>query len=195
MRDKKLRALIEGAILVAMAQALSYLKLYEFPFGGSITLAMIPVFFYCTRWGLSSGLLASFVFSILQMVFDGAYAWTWQAIILDYLVAFTVLGAAGMFKGKKYGIFYGTVAGSALRFLAHLFSGVYVWAEYMPERFLGIPMTNVWVYSAIYNGIYTGANMIICLVVFGVLFKPLGKYIEGRDIPQKEVDTGYQNNI
>jgi Predicted membrane protein len=182
MQTQKLRSITEGAVMVAMAQILGYLKLYEFPFGGSITLAMIPIFFYCIRWGLGSGLLMSFVFSVLQLMFDGAYAYTWQAMILDYLLAFTLLGVSGVFKGKKYGLFFGTVLGSALRFVSHLFSGVYVWAEYMPEEFLGMKMTSPWLYSAIYNGIYTGANMVIAILVFALLLKPLEKYIEGRDI-------------
>lgn len=178
----KLRSLTEGAILVAIAQVLGYIKIFEFPFGGSITPAMIPIFLYCARWGLGRGLMASFAFSVLQCVFDGAYAYTWQAIILDYLLAFTLLGTAGAFSKVKYGIFYGTVLGSVMRFAAHLLSGVYVWAEYMPEEFLSLPMTNVWVYSALYNSIYVGANMIICIIVFALLYKPLGRYIKGEDL-------------
>ena len=34
-----LRALVEGAVFVALAQVLSYLKLFELPQGGSITLS------------------------------------------------------------------------------------------------------------------------------------------------------------
>ncbi|HAJ65920.1 MAG TPA: proton-coupled thiamine transporter YuaJ, partial [Clostridiales bacterium] len=55
-----LRALTEGAVMVALAQVLSYLKLFELPQGGSITVAMLPIFVYCARWGFGPGMLASF---------------------------------------------------------------------------------------------------------------------------------------
>ena len=47
----RLRALCEGAIFIALAQVLSYLKLFELPQGGSITIEMLPIFLYCARWG------------------------------------------------------------------------------------------------------------------------------------------------
>lgn len=96
----RIRALCEGAIMVALAQALSYLKFMELPNGGSLTLAMFPIVFFSLRWGLGQGLLAGFVFGLLQLIFDGAYAWGWQSMLLDYLVAFTPLGLAGLFRGK-----------------------------------------------------------------------------------------------
>lgn len=50
-QHRSVRALCEGAIMVALAQILAYLKLYELPQGGSITLAMVPIFFFAVRWG------------------------------------------------------------------------------------------------------------------------------------------------
>lgn len=91
----RLRALCEGAIFIALAQVLSYLKLFELPQGGSITIEMLPIFLYCARWGFGPGMLASFAYSILQAVLSSTYAWTWQSLIGDYLLAFTVLGFAG----------------------------------------------------------------------------------------------------
>ena len=87
--------LCEGAIMVALAQILSYLKLMELPNGGSLTPAMFPIILFAVRWGLGPGLMAGFVFGLLQLIFDGAYAWGWQSMLLDYLVAFTPLGLAG----------------------------------------------------------------------------------------------------
>ena len=85
----RLRALCEGAIFIALAQVLSYLKLFELPQGGSITIEMLPIFLYCARWGFGPGMLASFAYSILQAVLSSTYAWTWQSLIGDYLLAFT----------------------------------------------------------------------------------------------------------
>ena len=74
MKNSKitLRALTEGAIFVALAQVIGYLKLFELPQGGSITVAMLPIFLYCARWGSGPGMLASFVYSVLQLTLDGA---------------------------------------------------------------------------------------------------------------------------
>lgn len=108
----RLRALCEGAIFIALAQVLSYLKLFELPQGGSITIEMLPIFLYCARWGFGPGMLASFAYSILQAVLSSTYAWTWQSLIGDYLLAFTVLGFAGACSKLKDGFFIGTVVGS-----------------------------------------------------------------------------------
>ncbi len=177
-----LRALTEGAVFVAIAQVVGYLKLFELPQGGSFVLAMFPIFFYCVRWGFLPGMLASAVYSVLQLTLDGAYAWGWQSIIGDYLVAFTVLGVAGVFHGKKYGLFWGTIAGSMARFLVHYVTGATVWAEYMPEEFYGLTMTSPWIYSALYNGSYMIPNMILCLILSALVIKPLGRYVRGEDL-------------
>lgn len=177
-----LRALCEGAVMVALAQILGYLKLYELPQGGSITLSMLPIFFFAIRWGLKDGLLCSFVFGILQLLMDGGFAIGWQSMLGDYIIAFGVLGLAGLCAGKKWGIFVGTIIGSVARFLVHWVVGATIWAEYMPDNFFGMTMTSPWFYSALYNGSYMLIDMVACLVVFAVLFVPMRKYILAEDL-------------
>jgi thiamine transporter len=177
-----LRRLCEGAIMVAIAQILSYLKLWEMPWGGSIVLAMVPIILFSVRWGLGSGLLAGFVFGVLQFMFDGGFAIGWQSIVGDYLLAFTVLGLAGLMKGKKLGVFWGTLIGGFARFLVHYVVGATIWAAYMPDTFFGMTMTSPWIYSLLYNIAYMGPNIIITLVIFGLLYVPMKKYLLGQDI-------------
>ena len=177
-----LRALTEGAVMVAVAQVLSMLKLWEMPWGGSVTLAMIPILLYAVRWGLVPGLLSGFVFGVLQFTFDGGFAIGWQSIIGDYLLAFAVLGLAGLAQGKKAGIFTGTLIGGFARFLVHYVVGATVWAEYMPDSFFGMTMHSPWFYSCLYNLAYMLPNIVICLAVFALLWKPMGKYLRGEDI-------------
>ena len=179
---RRIRMICEGGLMVVLAQILSYIKLWEMPWGGSICLAMLPIFLYAVRWGLGSGLTAGFVFGVLQFMFDGGFALGWQSIIGDYLVAFTVLGLAGIFQGKKGGIFWGTILGSLARFLVHYVVGATVWAEYMPETFFGMTMTTPWFYSMLYNGFYMAIDMILCLVIFALLYRPLNKYLTGADL-------------
>jgi len=183
MKSKTLiRQMCEGAMLVAVAQILSYLKLWEMPWGGSVVLSMVPLVLYAVRWGLGPGLLASFVFGVLQFVFDGGFAIGWQSILGDYLLAFTVLGLAGLMKGRKYGVFTGGLIAGAARFLVHYVVGATIWAEYMPESFFGMTMTTPWIYSLLYNLAYMLPNILITLVVFGLLWKPMKKYLTGGDI-------------
>ncbi len=177
-----LRALTEGAVFVALAQIISYLKLFELPQGGSITVAMLPIFLYCARWGFGPGMLASFVYSLLQLFLDGAYAWGWQSMLGDYIVAFTVLGLAGLFHGQQYGFFVGIVVGSLARFLVHYVVGATVWAEYMPETFFGLTMHSPWFYSMLYNGSYMLIDMFLCLVIGLAVWAPLKQYIRGEDL-------------
>ena len=178
----KLRALCEGAIMVALAQVLGYLKFFELPQGGSITIGMLPIFLYCARWGFGPGMLASIVYSVLQLLLDGAYAWGWQSMVGDYILAFSVLGLAGLFHKNHYGFYYGILVGGFARFLVHYLTGVFVWGAYMPETFFGMTMTTPWFYSALYNGSYMLLDLVFCLLLGWLLWKPLGKYIRGEDI-------------
>jgi thiamine transporter len=179
----RIRALTEGAMLVAAAQVLSYIKLYTFPQGGSVTCAMFPILLYAVRWGLGRGLLAGFVYGCLQLVFDGAYAWGWQSMVLDYLLAFTPLGLAGLFKGKRWGIFPGTVLGCAARFAVHYYSGVTVYRITMPTEIPGFGVfDSAEIYSLVYNGCYMLPCMVIALVIAGALYVPMKHYFAGRDL-------------
>ena len=181
--NRKTRMLAEGAVMVALAQILSYIKLFgDLPNGGSITLAAVPIVLYAVRWGLGPGLLAGFALGLLQMVFDGAYAWGWQSMLLDYLVAYTPLGLAGLFKGKSWGVFPGALVGNLGRFAVHYISGVTIYKILAPTEFMGTTFTSPSFYSLIYNGSYMLPNLILCLVAFALLYKPMKKYFVGADL-------------
>ena len=184
MSHRSVRALCEGAILVAAAQLLSYLRLWRMPWGGSVVLAMVPIVLYAIRWGFARGLFAGFVFGILQFTLDGGFAIGWQSILGDYLVAFTVLGCAGFFARKKYGVFAGSVVAGVARFIVHWVVGATVWAAYMPDVYLGINMSSPWFYSLLYNACYMLPNIVITVVVFAILYaiKPVRKYLYAGDL-------------
>lgn len=178
----RVRMLCEGALLVAAAQILSYVKFLELPNGGALTPAMFPVLLFAVRWGWKDGLLGGLVLGILQFMFDGGFSLGWQSILGDYLLAFTALGLAGVFRGRRWGIFAGTVLGCAGRFLVHYVVGATIWAEYMPEEFLSMTMTSPWLYSLLYNGVYMLPNMVLALVIGALLYRPMGRYLTGADI-------------
>ena len=183
-RRNATRMLCEGAIMVALSQILSYIKIMELPNGGSLTPAMFPILLFAVRWGLKDGLLAGFVFGLLQLIFDGAYAWGWQSMLLDYLVAFPPLGLAGLFKGKKWGIFAGTVLGCLGRFIVHFISGITIYRIYAPTEILGTVFDEPNLYSLVYNGSYMLPNTILALAIAGLLYAPLKKFNVGEDIPK-----------
>ena len=86
MKNPKLRvllSLVEGAIMVALAQVLGYLKLWQMPNGGSVTFVMLPIFVYCVRWGFGRGILAAFALAVLQFLLDGGLALGWTEVAAD----------------------------------------------------------------------------------------------------------------
>ena len=182
----RIRALTEGAMLVAAAQVLSLVKLYEFPQGGSVTAAMFPVLLYAVRWGLGRGLLVCFAYGLLDMLLGGGYAWGWQSILLDYLVAYTALAVGGFFRGKAWGIFPCVAIGCLGRFAVHYFSGITLYRILEPTGIEGLEglgvFTNPHVYSIVYNGVYMLPNTVIALVLAAVLYVPMKKFFAGKDI-------------
>ena len=179
----RLRALCEGAIMVALAFVMSFIKLYELPNGGSLTPAMFPILLYALRWGLPQGLTAGFVVGLLQLIFDGAYAWGWQSMLLDYLLAFTPLGLAGLFKGKAWGIFPGTFIGCLGRFIVHHISGITIYRIIEPTAVPGLgTYDNAHLYSLVYNGSYMLPNMVLAMLLAGVLYVPMKRYFSGQDL-------------
>ncbi|MBQ7292409.1 MAG: energy-coupled thiamine transporter ThiT [Clostridia bacterium] len=181
MNQTKTRMLTEGAIMVALAFILSFLKIVNFPWGGSITiLSMLPIVVFSLRYGAKYGFAVSFVYSVLQLVqgivVDGIFAWgltpmTLIAVIfLDYLLPFTLLGAAGFFNNGKFTtVIAGTVVSVMFRFVCHYLSGVFIWKTV--GELLGISTTSPYLYSLLYNGAYMIPEMIFTAIGAVILFK------------------------
>ncbi len=182
----RIRALTEGAILLALAVVLNYLSGIIFaslPQGGSVTLAMFPLLLYVHRWGLGKGLLVCFAYGTMDMLLGKGYAWGWQSILLDYLVAYTALALGGFFKGKAWGIFPCIGLGCLGRFLVHHISGVTLYRIIAPTAIEGLGVfTNPHVYSLVYNGTYMLPNLLIALAIAGLLYGPMKKYFAGNDM-------------
>lgn len=180
----RVRMLCEGAVFVALAEILGYLKFGHLPNGGSVSLLMLPMIVFALRWGLGSGLLAGFALGVLDFLVGGGIAIGWQSILGDYVIALTALGLTGLGRGRGLpGLAVGTVLGCLGRFLSIWVTGATLWGEYMPEEFLGLPMTNEWVYSLLYNGIPIGASSAATLaVVLALAATPARRYLLGHDI-------------
>ena len=166
-----LRAITEIAVAVALAVILNFLPLWKMPQGGSVSLEMLPILIIALRWGFKEGLLAGFVYGLLQLAFNPYIIHPVQ-LILDYPLPYMLLGVAGIFKeqvkkhkDKKINIYIilAVISGGLLRFVTHVLSGVVFFSQYAPEG------TNVWIYSTIYNGSYLLPSLIVCYVVIAIL--------------------------
>lgn len=162
-RKQNLLALVESALMVALAFVLSFVKIWEMPLGGSITLlSMLPIMIVSFRHGVKWGLGAGFVYSWTQILTGGVFGWGLTptiligSLLLDYIIAFTGLGLAGIARSKgKIGIILGAVGACVLRFLSSFVSGVVLFAQV--DEFVVFGQT--WVdrpvlYSLCYNGMY-----------------------------------------
>ena len=168
-QKNKIRALTEGAIMIAAATVLGYFRLFRFPSGGSVDLALVPILVYCLRWGPRYSLICCFVNGVLQYFLGGGIAISWQSMLLDYVVAYTLVFLCGFGAGKKFGWLWGTVLGSFGRWVSLTLSGGLLWYMYMPEVFLGMPMKNPWIYSMLLNGVLVLAVMAVDLIVLGIM--------------------------
>lgn len=181
----KLRALCEVAIFVAIAVVLDQIRLNILPQGGSVSFVLVPLTFLSIRWGVRWGLIAGLAFGLIKAIVGGGFAWGWQSILLDYFVAFTVIGLAGLFYRRAGGwAIVATVVAGLAQYVVFLLSGVIIWGEWMPDEFLGMAMGNTWFYSLLYNGLYMVPNTLIGAVIIGILAVPLKKYFRGEDLVQ-----------
>ena len=180
-KHRSIRLLTEGAILIALAEILSLLPLYKFPWGGSVDIAMLPIIIFCVKWGFGPAMIAATAHGLLQALLGSSGGFVgWQSFLGDYLVAYMVLGVAGLFKGR---FVPAALLGCATRFLVHYVVGATIWAEYMPETFFGMTMTTPWIYSALYNGAYM-LPCTVLVVIAGLLLQktPAKKYLFRQEI-------------
>ncbi len=180
MKKRTTLIIAECAMMIAMSTVLSLVKLFTLPQGGSVTCAsMVPLVIVSYRHGLKWGLGTAFAHSLLQMLLEfnpppaGTFWALMGVILLDYVIAFTALGAAAFFrkpfKNKAAGAAAGAAAVGVIRFLCSFLSGIMIWSSYAPEG------TPVWLYSLTYNGSYMLPEVIITSVVTMILVPVLDR--------------------
>lgn len=208
MNQQKLRRLTVSGMMLALATVLAivcaYIPFLNLPFGGGFTVAsMLPIVIVAYMYGTGWGLFTAACYSLIQIVISltqGAggtvmallmpasddfmgYGAGVAIIVIDYIIAYTVLGLGGIFrnkiKSKTLALVLGVVVAIALRYLAHIISG-YVfygaWAEWFftQEGFysIGSFILNAFsgkalslVYSIFYNGLYMIPEIVITAIV------------------------------
>ncbi|MBO7293710.1 MAG: energy-coupled thiamine transporter ThiT [Clostridia bacterium] len=180
MNRTRTLALAECALLLAAAVALSYVKIIQLPFSGSVTLlSMLPLCLVSLRHGIGWGLGTAFAYSWFQILQGGVFAWGLTpgiliaSLFLDYILAFTVLGLAGLFRRRGIlGVVAGVTLVCALRFLSHLLAGAVLWANL--EEFVAFGREWVgrpWLYSLCYNGVYMLPETVFTSLGAFILFR------------------------
>ena len=180
MRNTKVYALCECAIMLALSVALSYVKFLSLPFDGSITLfSMLPVCLVAIKYGTKWGLGTAFCFSWFQILQGGVFGWGLtptmliSSLLLDYIIAYTVLGFAGMLRKKGYvGMLLEIAAVCFLRFLVHFLAGVILWANFEQfEAFGQVIQNNPTLYSICYNGVYMLPETVLTVAVAAIVLR------------------------
>ncbi len=205
MKSKKI---VISAMLIALATVLSLVQPFQLPFGGGITVAsMMPVIILSYIFGVRWGLFSAFVYSLLQIALGirtvsaffmpGDEQMALLAAIcvclLDYVVAYTLLGFGGIFKGRfkndSISLIFGSLLATALRYITHIVSGAIffgAWAEWfftqdgfysvgnmIMDTFSGAGLSIM--YSIFYNGLYMVPEIIITAFVSPFVYKMLKK--------------------
>ena len=188
MKQKRIHILCECGILVALSIALSLISMLFlepllrplFPFGGSVTLfSMLPICLISIRHGIGWGLAGAFCFSWFQILQGGVFAWGLTpgmliaSLLLDYILAFTVLGLAGLFRRHgTAGMIAGVALACVLRFLIHFIAGVVLWANLAEFIAFGQAWVNRPVlYSLVYNGGYMLPETVITVAGAFLVFR------------------------
>ncbi|MFH1512589.1 MAG: energy-coupled thiamine transporter ThiT [Bacillota bacterium] len=183
--NQTLRKITETAIMLAVATVLSLLQFTgPWALGGSITVcSMLPVILIAHRYGTKWGLFTALTYSLLQLLLgirNVQYApdavTAIGIIMLDYVLAFSVLGFAAVFdsvfRSKRKALIVGILVTMTARFLCHFISGIIIWEALWPNS-LGWA---TWIWSLSYNGSYMLPEMVITAAVAFALYKPLETY-------------------
>lgn len=177
------------AIAVALTTVLKMFKLWQMPNGGSVTMgSMIPILLLALVYGTETGLLAGFIYGVIDFML-GPWIVHPVQVLFDYPLPFMMLGLAGMFKEgaplnlylNKFldkfikssnthseslklrincmvGIFVAILA----RCICHIISGVVFFADSAKGM-------SPYLYSFLYNAGFLSAEFLICIVVMSIL--------------------------
>lgn len=160
-----IKVLVEGSLSIALSVALSFVKLFALPQGGSVSLGMLPIFIFAIRRGGTAGISAGLAVGLLKLFLGGYVIHPLQAL-LDYPVANALLGTVGFFKANRY---FGVIVAAFLNLSASVLSGVIFFSEYAPEGM------NVWLYSILYNASVVLPEAVICMALVYFIMPRLDK--------------------
>lgn len=181
MRNKRVLLLVEIAIFAALGFVLDFVA-FKMPQGGSVSLVMIPIVLIAFRRGVIAGILTGLLVGLLQIV-SGlisvaplSFSFVIMQVILDYLIAYAVVGFAGLMRKQYFSentktrmrlittIVTAVFIGSFLRYIVHVITGILFFGMYAEEG------QNLLIYSGVYNATYMIPVFLLTAVVTSLLF-------------------------
>jgi thiamine transporter len=194
--NNTVKRLTTCAILIALATILSFARLFQYPFGGSINLAaMLPICVIAYKYGFKWGLLSGFTFGFIQLLTGSAIGNPLALssldfalmLTLDYFVAYACLSLTcvtkNRFKNESAGFAVGICIAATARLLAHTVSGYILfssWASWFFSEYTGAFGTWVlgnmggaalgWFYAFFYNALHIVPNTLLTIALGLMLF-------------------------
>ena len=159
------KQLVFCAAALALAYLTSYIKLFEMPWGGSVTLfSMLFIVLIANWYGVQTGILVGFAYGIIQFIQE-PYVLTFFQVCCDYILAFAALGVAGFFAKSKYGLVKGYIIAVLARGAFHAIGGYLYWMDYMPDNF---PKALASLYPILYNYSYLLVEGVITVIIISI---------------------------
>ena len=156
------KQLVVCAMAVALAMVTSMLKIYSFPFGGSVTLfSMLFICFVGYLYGPATGMLTGAAYGVLQLLIE-PYIYFPLQVLVDYPLAFGALGLSGCFSKSKHGLVKGYLCCVLARYVFAVISGWLFFGEYAWDGWAALP------YSLVYNGCYIFAEAALTVLVLSI---------------------------
>lgn len=175
-QSTNIKRMVLTAVLIGLGTALSLIKFLKMPLGGSVTLlSMLPIALISIEYGVGWGFSGALAYSIIQMLLDLPEVVGWGltptaligTIVLDYILAFTMIGLSGLFRKKGVpGICIGIGIALFLRFVCHVISGTIIFDIWMPDGW-----ANPFIYSICYNGAFMLPELVLTMVGAVAMFK------------------------
>ena len=165
--EKKMSAkqLVFCGAAIALAYITSYIKIFNMPWGGSITLCSMLFIVLVANWyGVGTGLFVGLAYGILQFIQE-PYVLSFFQVCCDYIFAFAALGLAGVFAKSKHGLLKGYILAVVARGAFHALGGYLYWMDYMPDNF---PKSLTAVYPILYNYSYLLVEGVITVIVISI---------------------------
>lgn len=156
------KQLVFCAAAMALAMVTSMLKIYSFPFGGSVTLfSMLFICFTGYIYGPATGILTGAAYGVLQFLIE-PYIYAPIQVLVDYPLAFGALGLSGFLKDSRNGLIKGYLLGVLGRYVFAVISGWIFFGEYAWEGWNALP------YSLAYNACYIFAEAVLTVIVLAI---------------------------
>ncbi|MBU5484257.1 energy-coupled thiamine transporter ThiT [Clostridium sp. MSJ-11] len=151
-----IKMLVYGSLCISLSFVLSYMKLFSWPQGGSITPAsMLPIMVFSSMFGAIPSIIVGTAYGLLQFIQD-PYIVHWAQVFLDFPLAFGAIGLAGLFRNN---LVLSSLAGGLGRMFFHFLSGVIFFGSYAPAGM------HPAIYSLSVNGLLIGTETVICIAV------------------------------